>query len=95
VARIIQMHQDQAGDLMLLQNQAGRWNASPGLTPAQRAAVQEYEAAIGELRRLNAEVLAAAEQLRPVTIEALLARSDLEVGVEALPRGWPGTGSGA
>ncbi len=54
----------------------------PGLTAAQRAAVQEYEAAIGELRWLNAEVLAAAGQLRPVTIEALLARSDLEVGLE-------------
>jgi len=63
--------------------------------PRQRAAVREYEAAIGELRRLNAEVLAAAGQLKPVTIEALLARSDLEVGIEALPRGWSGTGLGA
>ena len=68
VARIIRVHQDQAGDLMLFQNQADRWNAEPGLTPVQRAAVQEYEAAIGELRRLNAEVLAAAEQLKPVTM---------------------------
>ena len=59
----------------------------PGLAPAQRAAVGEYEAAIGELRRLNAEVLAAAEQLKTVTIEALLAKSDLEIGIEALLRG--------
>ena len=79
-------------DLVLFQNQAGKWNAAPGLTPAQRAAVGEYEAAIGELRRLNAEVLAAAEQLKPVTIEALLAKSDLEAGIEALLLGWPGTG---
>ena len=92
VARIIRVHQDQADDLTLFQNQAGRWNAEPGLTAAQRAAVQGYDAAIGELRRLNAEVLAAAGQLKPVTIEALLARSDLEVGIEALLRGWPGTG---
>jgi hypothetical protein len=92
VARIIRVHQDQAGDLTLFKNQAGRWNGMPGLTAAQRAAVGEYEAAIGELRRLNAEVLAAAEQLKPVTIEALLARSDLEVGIEALLRGWSGTG---
>ena len=91
VARIIRVHQDQADDLELFQNQADKWNAIPGLTPAQRAALHEYEAAIGELRRLNAEVLAAAEQLKPVTIEAMLARSDLEVGIEAL-RGWPGTG---
>ncbi|SRR5712671_3206593 len=68
------------------------WNAVPGLTPVQRAAVREYEAAIGELRRLNAEVLAAAGQLKPVTIEALLAGSDLEAGIEALLCGWPGTG---
>ena len=92
VARIIRVHQDQAGDLMLFQNQADRWNAVPGLTAAERAAVQEYEAAIGELRRLNAEVLAAAGQLKPVTIEALLARSDLEAGIETLLCGWPGTG---
>ena len=39
-----------------------------------------------------ASALAAAEQLKPVTIEALLARSDLEAGTEALLRGWPGTG---
>jgi len=80
---------------MLFQDQAGRWNVVPGLTAAQPAAVREYEAAIGELRRLNAEVLAAAGQLKPVTIEALLARSDLEAGIEALLRGWPGTGSGS
>ena len=61
---------------------------------AQRAAVQEYEAATGELCQLNAEVLAAAEQLKPVTMEALLARSDLEIGIEPLLRGWPGTGLG-
>ena len=95
VARIIRVHQGQAADLMLFQNQADRWNAGPGLTPAQRAAVEEYEAAIGELRRLNAEVLAAAGQLKPVTIETLLARSDLEAGIEALLRGWPGTGLAA
>jgi hypothetical protein len=94
VARIIRVHQDQADDLMLFQNQAGKWNAVPGLTPAQRAAVGEYEAAIGELRRLNAEVLAAAEQLKPVTIEALLARSDLEAGIEALLCGLSSNGTG-
>ncbi len=68
VARIIRVHQDQAGDLTLLQNQADRWYAEPGLTAAQRAVVGEYEAAIGELCRLNAEVLAAAGQLKPVTV---------------------------
>jgi hypothetical protein len=34
----------------------------------------------------------AAERLKPVTIEALLARSDLEVGIAAPLRGWARTG---
>lgn len=88
VARVIRVHQDQADDLVLFQNQADKWNATPGLTQAQRSAVQEYETAISELRRLNAEVLAGAERLRPFTIEALLAKSDLEVGIEALLSGY-------
>jgi hypothetical protein len=94
VADIIRVHEDQAGDLVLFQNQADRWNATPGITEAQRAAVREFGEAISEVRRLNAEVLAAAEKLKPATIEALLARSDLELGMDALLRGgWPeGTG---
>lgn len=80
VARIIEVHQHQAGGLMLTQGQVGRWNAVPGLTPAQRAAVREYEDAISELRRLKDGVLAAAGQLTPLTMEVLLARSGLWLG---------------
>ncbi len=77
VARIMGVHQHQAGGLVLSQDQVGRWNAVPGLTRAQRAAVREYEDAIGELRDLKDGVLAAAGQLKPVTMEVLLARSGL------------------
>jgi hypothetical protein len=87
VARIIRVHQDQADDLTLFQNQAGRWKAAPGLTAAQRAAVAGFEAAIGQLRQLNSEVLAVAEELSHGTIETVLAKSDLELGIEALARG--------
>jgi hypothetical protein len=95
VADIIRVHKDQAGDLVLFQNQADRWKTASGLTGAQCDAVREFEEAIAEARRLNDEVLAAAERLKPATIEALLARSDLELGIDALLRGgWP-EGAGA
>ena len=88
MARIIRVHQDQAGDLDLFQNQADKWKALPDLTAAQRAAVAGYEAALAQLRQVNSEVLAAAGQLTRTTIEAVLAKSDLELGLEALLRGW-------
>jgi hypothetical protein len=60
----------------------------------QPALTQPYrlgDATVARIMRVHRD-LAAAEQLKPVTIETLLARSDLEVGIEALLRGWPGTG---
>ena len=88
VARIIRVHQDQACDLVLFQNQADRWKVTSGLTAAQQADVAGYEAAVAQLRQVNSDVLSAADQLARTTIEAVLARSDLELGLEALLRGW-------
>ena len=87
VARIIGVHHDQAGDLDLFQNQADRWKASPDLTEAQRAGIAAYEALIAQLRQVNSEVLAVAAELADGTIETVLAKSDLELGIEALMRG--------
>ena len=65
---------------------AGRWKAGPGLTAAQRAEVAAYEKLLAELRELNSEVLAVAAELSHGTIETVLAKSDLELGAEALLR---------
>ena len=87
VARIIGVRHDQAGDLGLFQNQADKWKALPDLTAGQRARIAGYEAALAQLRQVTSEVLAAADQLTGTTIEAVLATSGLELGLEALLRG--------
>ena len=86
VARIIQVHHDQAEDLTLFQNQADRWKTDPGLTATQRADLAAYETLIAQLRQVNAEVLAVADELSRGTIDTVLAKSDLELGIEALMR---------
>ena len=86
MARIIRVHRDQAGDLTLFQNHADRWKTDPGLTDAQRADLAVYEKLIAQLRRVNSDVLAMAAELSHGTIETVLAKSDLQLGMEALPR---------
>ena len=86
VARIIRVHRDQAADLDLFQNQADRWKAGPGLTAAQHTGIGVYETLIAQLRQVNSDVLAAAAELARGTIETVLAKSDLELGIEALLR---------
>lgn len=53
VARIIRVHRDQAGDLTLFQNQAGRRKTDRGLTGAQRAGIAAYETLITQLRQVK------------------------------------------
>jgi hypothetical protein len=92
VARIIRVHRGQAGDLTLFQNQAGRRKTDPGLTDAQRAGIAAYETLIAQLRQVNSDVLAVAADLSQGTIETVLAKSDLQLGVEALRGGRPRSG---
>ena len=73
MARSIGVRQDQADDLRPFRDRADKWYVAPGLTPPQRAAVWECEAVSGERGRLEAGMLAAAGQLKPVTMQALLA----------------------
>ena len=84
VARIIRVHRDQAGDLTLFQNQAGRRKTDPGLTDAQRAEIAAYETPIAQLRQVNSDVLAVAAGLSHGTIETVLAKSDLQPAIEGL-----------
>jgi hypothetical protein len=78
VARIIRVHRDQAGDLTLFQNQAGRRKTCPGLTGAQRADLPAYETLIAQLREVNSDVLAVAAGLSHGTIETVC-RSNIEL----------------
>ena len=79
------VHRDQADDLTLFENQANRWKAAC-LTAAQQTAVDEYEAALAQLRQLNDQVLAVAAEIARGTIETVLAKAHLELGIEALLR---------
>lgn len=58
----------------------------PGLTAAQRAGIAAYETLIAQLRQVNSDVLAVAAELSHGTIETVLAKSGLQLGMEALLR---------
>lgn len=60
-------------------------NAEP-LTAAQRREVERLTGAAASLKELTTSILALAEKLKGETIERLLSKSDLEVGVEEMAR---------
>lgn len=83
VARVIQVYSAQADDVWLYEEQLYRWR-NLNLTPAQGEEVDRLAAQIPTIRERITAILALAEELRGGTIETVLAKSDLEGGLELL-----------
>ena len=84
VTRVIQTWQVTCDDLdLLFAEQGRRWRQQTRGTRRQ-ADVERYCALVDEERSLVEEILRLAGELQRVTIDRLLAKSDLEVGIETL-----------
>ena len=83
IGRVIKVYSDQAEDLGLYEGQLSRWKAM-NLTPAQRQEVDRLAAQIPTIRERITTLLALAEELKGGTIEIVMAKSDLELGLEVL-----------
>ncbi len=81
VQRIVRVYGDHKDDLALFEEQLRRWRAS-ALTVVQREQVERLTTQLARIRAAVDAVLDLAEELRRKTIEALLRKSDLEVGME-------------
>ncbi len=88
VGRVIDVFTTQQGDLWLFDEQLRRWERGT-LTSEQR---QEVERLVGQMLQLHeviTAILRLANELKERTIEKVLAKSDVELGLEMLLNGWP------
>jgi len=85
VNRVKQAFTTQREDFWLFEEQLRRWQALK-LTTEQRAEITRLHGQMAQLRRINSDVLALAEELSKGTIEKQLEKSDFELGLETLLR---------
>ena len=83
IGRVIKVYSEQAEDLWLFDGQLSRWKAL-NLTPSQRQEVDRLAAQIPTIRERITAILPLAEELKGGTIETVMAKSDLELGLEVL-----------
>jgi hypothetical protein len=83
VGRVIKVYTEQADDVRLYGEQLSRWSGL-NLTPSQRQEVARLSGQIPRIRERISAILALAEELKGGTIESVLGKSDLEVGLEFL-----------
>jgi ribosomal protein L16 Arg81 hydroxylase len=85
VARMRRVFGAQAEDHWLFEEQLRRWSGEQ-LTTDQRREVDRLTRELASLQEATRSVLALADELKDRTIESLLAKSDLQVGLEELAR---------
>jgi hypothetical protein len=85
VSRVIEVYTEQRDDLWLYEEQLRHWQGGT-LTAAQRREVERLTGQLGRLREVIDTILALMDELKGGTIEKMMAKSDLEVGLEMLMR---------
>ena len=90
VDRIDRVHAEQMEFVGIYAEQIGRWrNARP--TVSQTRELDRMEEQNRQLRDATATVLTLSREIRKGTIDRVMEKSDLELGLEAVLRGRPAT----
>src|ERR1700676_3027129 len=85
VGRVFEVFGSQKDDLWLFEEQLARWKMDK-LSVGQRHEVDRLTEQVGRCRTVIDSIISLAEQLKEGTIEKVLAKSDLELGLEFLLR---------
>ena len=85
VGRLVEVYKAQRDDLWLWDEQLRRW-AGESLNSIRRREVERLQEQMAALHKVVDDILALAEELGRGTIEQMMAKSDLEVGLEMLTR---------
>lgn len=85
VERSIKLHTEQRDFLGMFTEQLEHWRHEQP-TDAQRQEIDRLEGQLERLRAIVEEILQLAKELQQGTIEQVLAKSDLELGMETLLR---------
>jgi ribosomal protein L16 Arg81 hydroxylase len=88
IDRVIAAFTTQRNDFGLFDEQLQRWAALP-LSGQQRREVERLSEQMRLLRENNEKVLTLARELSTGTIDKVMAKSDVELGLEMLRKGWP------
>jgi hypothetical protein len=83
VERVVSVYTQQASDLWLYEEQLRRWKEQK-LTQAQHFEVTRLQEQLEQLRTQIDAILLLAKALKPMTIESLMSKSDLEIATDIL-----------
>ncbi len=85
VERSIKLHTEQRDFLWVFEEQLTRWRSDP-LSITQKGELDRLDGQLDRLSTVLSDILELAEEIKQGTIDKVLAKSDLELGIDALHR---------
>lgn len=88
IQRVIKLYKEQLDFIPIYEHQLARWyKKAERLTPSQRHEIERLQKQIILWRKVVTDILTLAKGLEKGTIDKVMAKSDLELGIESLLRG--------
>lgn len=84
IKRVFEVTVQQIEDEWLYDKQLEKWSRLPGLKMAQRNEIEHLQRQMVELKKVNRDILAIAEEHKDKTIEKVIGKSDAEIGLDFL-----------
>ncbi|MGE6553140.1 hypothetical protein ACQKFK_30715 [Bacillus mycoides] len=84
VHRVIQVYTDQLEFVPIYIKQLEKWQTEVGLTLTQQSEIKRLQEQVRQWQRVLTDILDLANKLKEATIEKVMSKSDLELGIQSL-----------
>jgi endonuclease/exonuclease/phosphatase (EEP) superfamily protein YafD len=82
IERVIKVHKEQLDFICLYKNQLSKWKAEETLTAKIEGEINKSQMQLQELSKFLTNILALADDFKKSTIEKVMVKSNLELGLE-------------
>lgn len=86
IQRTIHVYTEQLEFVWIFEEQLSKWKKEERLTPIEQSEVERLQGQVQQLHSILTDILAITEKLKDGTYEKVMAKSDLQLGIESLQR---------
>ena len=86
IQRTIRVYTEQLEFVWIFEEQLSKWIKEERLTPIEQSEIERLQGQVQQLHSILTNILAITEKLKDGTYEKVMAKSDLQLGIESLQK---------
>ncbi|MFZ7760027.1 hypothetical protein ACO1DG_29530 [Bacillus thuringiensis] len=86
IQRTIHVYTEQLEFVWIFEEQLSKWKKEERLTPIEQSEIERLQGKVQQLHSILTDILAITEKLKDGTYEKVMAKSDLQLGIESLQK---------